>query len=219
MFTNKNGVFRAITPIAYGVLVDRFAEFSREFDIAATLVMKASLEDFTADAKGRTFERFVLHKWEQDKAIQTTAFIVNPATDPNLWERKEIDISGCNVVHFTGNKATKKVDWENPALIIPMSSNYPDVDAFFFNPVDGLFLACQFTVSNPFTKHSRNFFDIRDFNAEALWRNLSGDKIKTVRMLWVTTNKNAKDYKNDWVTTHMELGGRYPALQGFVLNK
>jgi hypothetical protein len=110
-------------------------------------------------------------------------------------------------MHFAGNRATKKVDLESPALIIPVSSNYPNVDIFFFNPVDRLFLACQFTILNPFTKHSQNFFDIRDFNTETLWRHLSGDKIKTVRMLWVTTNKNAKDYKNNWVTTHTELGG------------
>jgi hypothetical protein len=64
------------------------------------------------------------------------------------------------VYHFHGNKATSKVDWTKPAIIIPDLPNYPDVDVFLFRPDDGLFVAGQFTVKNPFTNHSRNFFGI-----------------------------------------------------------
>eukprot|EP00026_Physarum_polycephalum_P004737 Phypoly_transcript_04760.p1 GENE.Phypoly_transcript_04760~~Phypoly_transcript_04760.p1 ORF type:complete len:650 (-),score=82.11 Phypoly_transcript_04760:159-1943(-) len=209
MFKDEKGIFRAITPIVYEVLTNRnrFPEFSEDFDVAATLVMKAPLHEFPVDAKRRAFEKFVLRKWEQDQAIKTTAFIINPDIDPDLWARIEIDISDCTVCHFTGNNP-QSLDWERPALLIPEPSHDPK-GAFFFDPANGLLLVCQFAIFE--TK------DIEmDLNFDLFWKDRSGNKIKTIQRLWVSTNKSANSYKGDLVTTHAELSLRFPALRGFV---
>jgi len=53
--------------------------------------------------------------------------------------------------------------------------------------------------------------------ASASWEFVSGNKIKTTRMLWLTTNKNATSFANDLVLTHFDLQDRYTELRGFTI--
>lgn len=121
-------------------------------------------------------------------------------------------------MHFPHNKTTNRVVWTNPTIIVPDSSNYLDTDLMIFDPKDGLFLVCQFTITDPFTKHSRNFFEMKNsINLSAAWKMESDNKIKTMQMLWFSINKNATTYDNDWVIPSTYLESKYVELRGFVV--
>lgn len=122
------------------------------------------------------------------------------------------------MVHFLKNGVTSKVNWTRPTIIVPDSPNYPDTDVMVFDPTNGLLVVCQFTVQDPFTNHSRNFFEMKaSMNLSAAWEHVSGGAIKKTTMLWITTNKNAARYNNDLVVTSAELEARYAELRGFVV--
>ena len=87
--------------------------------------------------------------------------VINPhEKNTNNWTKLELNVPDCQVVHFHGMNQTNKVDWTKSAIIISDEPQYPNIDVLIFHASDGLLLACQVTVTDPFTKHSRNFFGI-----------------------------------------------------------
>ncbi len=103
-------------------------------------------------------------------------------------------------------------------MIIPESPNYPDTNVMFFDPKDNFLLVCQFTVTEPFTNHSRNFFEMKTSgNLSVQWVEESKKQIKRMQMLWISTNITATAYDKDWVVTSTQLEAKYPDLMGFNL--
>eukprot|EP00026_Physarum_polycephalum_P010936 Phypoly_transcript_11123.p1 GENE.Phypoly_transcript_11123~~Phypoly_transcript_11123.p1 ORF type:complete len:368 (+),score=56.11 Phypoly_transcript_11123:90-1106(+) len=212
-------VIHCTTPIVERFLTDRYKEsYHSIFNAVAQMIFKAPLSEFGADTKGRTFERYVISKFVEEKGIHVTASVIDTTKAVTDWEQKEIHISGCKIVRFPKNGISKKVDWTKPAMIIPASPNYPDADVMFFTPEDNFLLVCQFTVTEPFTKHSRNFFEMQTSgNLSAKWVEESKKQIKQMQMLWISTNVTATAYDNDWVVTSTQLEAKYPDLIGFDL--
>jgi hypothetical protein len=215
-----DGVVKPTTPLARRLLLSRHnKEFETIFNTTASQVFKASLDEFTADAKGRTYERYVIRQLEAEKSIHVKAAVIDTTKPPAAWATVAIDISNCQVIHFLGNKTNASVAWNSSAMIVPDNPNYPDVDVMIFDPSRGLFVAAQFTVTAPL-KHSRNFFELKDGGVLSdLWKLKSKGGIKLIRMLWVTVTKDIKDAKfnGDLVITAAELEGQFSELRGFVI--
>jgi len=217
-----DGVVKATTPLARRLLLSRHnKEFETIFNTTASQVFKASLDEFSADTKGRTYERYVIRQLEAEKSIHVKAAVIDTTQPPAAWATVAIDISNCQVIHFLGNKTNASVAWNSSAIIVPDSPNYPDVDVMIFNPSQGgLCVAAQFTVTVPL-KHSRNFFELKDGGVLSdLWTLKSKGAIKLIRMLWMTVTKDIRDAKfnGDLVITAAELEAQFSELRGFVIS-
>jgi len=190
------------------------------FEITASHVLKAPISEFTNDAKGRVFEKYVIRRLESDKSLHVTAAVIDSNTEPGKWQTVKIDVGGCEVVHFLGNKTARNVNWKKPAILVPDLSNYPDVDVFVWDPAGEVMYALQFTVTTPL-KHGRRLFDMKDYCLAELWKqNIQGCgcQIQEIKMLWLLVDRsvNSSGYNNDLVVIAAELESQFPLLRGFT---
>jgi len=145
--------------------------------------------------------------------------VIDIQAPQDQWVEEQIDIAGCEVVHFLGNKVSASVSWGVPTIIVPDNPNYPDVDVLLYDPKTHSLLAVQFTVTNPL-KHSRNFFILKDGGVlSELWKSKSNGQIQDIKMLWATVTKDIRDpkFNGDLVVVHTELETQFSELRGFVI--
>ena len=155
--------------------------------------------NLTNDAQGRVLEKYILVQMEKQRRFKAKLYIVDNSIAKENWNTYILDITHLSVKHF---KTTKpyyftNVDLNNQSILaIPVSPNYPGIDAAIWDCKTQTLYPISMTISK---QHSQNF----DYNlwGDSIRQKLqkSNDWTPNINFVWIRTTSTGMSNQDRFV--------------------